>query len=147
MSFFVIEAVLIVICIILAKVMVTKRIGFAKRIVIGKDSEEDIQKMKQLAERILVSPHEVEELENNDFKINVELQHGKAVKVIVKSEKTDVICSEENGTHAFNNAFSEIGAVAITAFTIWAFALIFHVMISFWVEYLMAMQRLSQMAP
>lgn len=147
MSFFVIEAVLIVISIILAKRMVAKRIEFAKRLVIGKDSEEDIQKMEQLAEKILSSPKEIAELEGNDLTINVEAKEGKIVKVTVESQRTKVISSKENGTKTFNNAWTEKGAVAITAFTLWGIALWLHILIALWVECQMALHALSQMAP
>lgn len=147
MSFFVVEVILILISIIWAKRMVAKRTGFAKRLVIGKDSDEDIQKMQQLAERILSSPEKIAELEGDNLTINVELKEGKNVKVIVESSRTKVISSEENGTKVFNNAWTEKGAVAITAFTIWAIALWFHIIIALWVDCQMALHALSQMAP
>lgn len=132
MSFFVIEGILIVVSIILANKMVANRKGFAKRFIIGKDSETNIEKMKQFAEGLLVK--EVTDPELEDLTINVEIRNGKIVKTIIESDKTKIISSKENGTNYFNQAWSKRGAVALTAFTLWGIALWFHIIIALWVE-------------
>lgn len=144
-SFFIVEAILIFISIILAKRMVDKRSGLAKRFVIDKEPEDDIKKMKQLTENVLSK--EVSNSEIDDLTINVEIKKGKIVKVTAESEKTKVISSSENGTNVSNKAWSKKGAIAMIAFTIWAFAMWGHIIISLFMEWYAAIQRLSQMIP
>lgn len=132
MSFFVIEAILIVVCIFLAKKMVSKRIWFAKRLNIGKDSDDKVEKMKLFAENLLSK--EVTDSELDGFTINVEIEDGKIVRAKVENDKSEIITSNENGTRYFNHAWSQRGAVGITAFTIWGIALWLHIIITMIVE-------------
>lgn len=138
MSFFVIEAILIVVCIILAKIMIAKRIGFAKRLNIGKDSDESVEKLKKFAENLLSK--EISDPELDGLTINVEIKEGKIVQAKIENDKTQIISSEENGTRYFNHAWSKRGAVGITAFTLWGIALWLHIIITlFWEAYRMSL--------
>lgn len=128
MSFFVIEAILIVVCIILARIMVDKRIWFAKRINIGKESEDKVEKLKLFAENLLSK--EITDPELDNLTINVEIKGGKIVQTNVENDKTQIISSKENGTRYFNHAWSKRGAIGITAFTIWGIALWLHILLT-----------------
>ncbi len=141
MSFFIIEAILIVVCIFLAKKMVDKRIWFAKRLNIGKDSEANVEKLKQFAENLLSK--EIKDSELDGLTINVEIKEGKIVQAKIENEKTQIISSKENGTHYFNRAWSKRGAVGITAFTIWGIALWVHILLTLIWE----MYRISLLLP
>ena len=141
MSFFVIEAILIVICIFLAKKMVSKRIWFAKRLNIGKDSDVKVEKLKMIAENLLLK--EVTDSELDGLTINVEIKEGKIVQTKIENDKTQIISSEENGTRYFNHAWSQRGAVGITAFTIWGIALWLHILLTL----LWEMYKLSLLLP
>lgn len=141
MSFFIIEAILIVICIFLAKKMVANRIWFAKRLKIGKDSDAKVEKLKLLAENLLSK--EVTDSELDGLTINVEIKEGKIVQTKIENDKTQIISSEENGTRYFNHAWSQRGAVGITAFTIWGIALWLHILLTM----LWEMYKLSLLLP
>lgn len=141
MSFFVIEAILIVICIILAKIMVAKRIWFAKRLNIGKDSEANVEKLKQFAENLLSK--EITDPLLDGLTINVEIKEGKIVQTKIESDKTQIISSKENGTRYFNHAWSQRGAVGITAFSIWGIALWLHLILAL----LWEMYKISLLLP
>lgn len=141
MSFFVIEAILIVICIFLAKKMVAKRIWFAKRLNIGKESDAKVEKLKLLAESLLSK--EITDPAWDGLTINVEIKEGKIVQTKIENDKTQIISSEENGTRYFNHAWSQRGAVGITAFTIWGIALWLHILLTL----LWEMYKLSLLLP
>lgn len=141
MSFFVIEAILIVICIFLAKKMVSKRIWFAKRLNIGKDSDANVEKLKKFAESLLSK--EITDPALDGLTINVEIKEGKIVQTKIENDKTQIISSEENGTRYFNHAWSQRGAVGITAFTIWGIALWLHILLTM----LWEMYKLSLLLP
>lgn len=141
MSFFVIEAILIVICIFLAKKMVSKRIWFAKRLKIGKDSDANVEKLKKFAESLLSK--EITDPALDGLTINVEIKEGKIVQTKIENDKTQIISSEENGTRYFNHAWSQRGAVGITAFTIWGIALWLHILLTL----LWEMYKLSLLLP
>lgn len=135
MSFLVIEVILIAISVILAKKMVANKIGFAKRFVIGKDSEVNTEKMKEFAEKLLTK--EVTDPELDNLTINLKIKDGKIVEADVESDRTKVTSSDENGTNISNQAWSEKGAVACIAFTIWGIALWLHIIIALAVECIM----------
>lgn len=128
MAFFAIEAVLIVLCIITANVMVKKRIWFTKRLVIVKESDGEVEKLKAIAENLLSK--EVTDPSLEGLTINVHIKDGKIAETEVKSAKTKVLSSKKDGTRSFNQAWSPKGAVAITAFTIWGVALWLHILIT-----------------
>lgn len=135
MSFLVIEVILITVSIILAKKMVANKTGFAKRLVIGKDSDANIEKMKHFAERQLA--REITDPALDGMTINLEIKNGKIVKAEIESSKTKVTSSDENGTNVSNQGWSQKGAVAFTAFALWGMALWLHIIIALAVECIM----------
>lgn len=141
MEFLVIEAVLIVLCIITANVMVKKRIWFTKRLVIGKELGDEVEKLKVVAENLLSK--EVTDPSLEGLTINVQIKDGKIVETEVKSDKTRVLSSKKDGTRSFNQAWSPKGAVAVTTFTIWGIALWLHILITMMYE----LYKLQQMLP
>jgi len=121
MVFLVIELILVAISIIVANKMIKKRIWFTKRMVIGKESDAKVEKMKQVAENLLSK--EITDSELGDLTINVKINDGKIVETKVESAETIVLSSNEYGTRTFNLAWTKRGAVAVTAFTLWVIAL------------------------
>ena len=106
-------------CLFAAHVMVKNRIGFAKNKVIGKDSDETIEKMKELARaamtgKILSSSTdiavEISQKDNEIYKVKVD--NGKTRLVLLKNEKNASV---------MHLGFSEIGATIIVAIELWAY--------------------------
>lgn len=126
-SFVVIELILIAISIIVAKKMVDNHKGLAKRCIIGKESESEVEKLKHVAEKILSK--EVTDFGLDGMTINVQIKDGNIVETTVQSERTKVMSSKENGTRTFNLAWSKKGAIATIAFTFWGVGFFLHILI------------------
>ena len=108
--------VLLVIIFIIARAMVKKRIWLARRCVIGKDSPEKLEELKNLAKSMFTNgtlsmPADFNDAETYELSIELTKRKHEITRVRIKSEKTIVTCSsEEPEPYVFHNGLSERGA-------------------------------------
>lgn len=108
--------VLLVIIFITAKIMVKKRIWLARRCIIGKDSPEKLEELKNLAKSMFTNgtfsmPADFNDAETYEFSIELTKRKHEITMVKIKTEKSIVTCSSENPEpFVFYNGLSERGA-------------------------------------
>lgn len=122
--FVVFEAICVLISVMIAKKMVKNRKGFAKKMLIGKDTDEKIRKMIEIAVRTFNG--EPVQTELDKYSLEVEKDGGKIVKTKVETERTYVIYDGNHKTdeQVVNKAWTERGAVVYNTVLVWG--LIFY---------------------
>lgn len=130
-GFVVFEAICVFISVMIAKRMVRNRSGLAKRMLIGKDPDDVVRKMLEIAVRTFNG--EPVQTDLKKYSLEVEKNEGKIVKTKVETERTQVIYDGNHKTdeQIINKAWTEKGATALNAFVIWG--------ISFWLMILVGL--------
>lgn len=103
----------IIICVasyVIAEYMVTHRTGFAKRLIIGRDSSADISEMHKLAEAAFKEKKE-DDTNLKDYTIYTTVENGKIVKTVVETKKTMLIYTGRDKEEIINKGLTEKGAI------------------------------------
>lgn len=93
------------------------RLLWAKKMVIGKDSEERKEKLRNIARDIILEHKIPNEMDGVEVTINKE--KDKITKVRMETEKTILTLMPGGKTNIMDKGFSEIGATSVTAMMIW----------------------------
>lgn len=105
-------------CYLIAVPITKRRKLWARRMVIGKDSEERQEELRNIARDIILEkkiPYEMKDVEATIIK-----EGNKITCVKMETEKTTLTLKPGGETNIINKGFSEKGAVAVVALGLWA---------------------------
>lgn len=99
-----------------------KRLCGAKRLVIGKETEERKEELRNIARDIILE-HKIPDFMDG-IEITISKKKNKITSIKMETEKTIVTLIPGGETYIIDKGFSEVGAIAVTALPIFAFFLI-----------------------
>lgn len=109
-------------CYLIALPITKRRKLWARRMVIGKDSEERQEELRNFARDIILEkkiPDEMEDIETTIIK-----EGNKITSVRMETKRTLITLKPGGETNILNKGFSEKGATGVVALCLWAVALI-----------------------
>lgn len=118
------EVLVIAACIFIAKKMVEKRIGPVKSISIGVDNEQTIEKMENMARKIITTGKFELSDEFDGYEVEVKAKENCIGEVIIKSPATKMRYHFIDGWSTEKLGYTEKGAIAYIAFCLWMISLI-----------------------
>lgn len=110
------------ICYLIALPIAKRRKLWARRMVIGKDSDERQEELRNIARDIILEKKIPDEME--DTQATIIKEGNKITCVRMETEKTILTLKPGGETSITNNGFSEKGAAAIVALFLWGGALL-----------------------
>lgn len=109
------------ICYLIALPIAKRRKLWARRMIIGKDSEERQEELRNIARDIILEKKIPDELE--DVEVTISKERNKIAYVSMKTKKTILTLKPGGETIITNKGFSEKGAVAVVALPFMGIAL------------------------
>lgn len=110
------------ICYLIALPIAKRRKLWTRRMVIGKDSEERQEELRNFARDIILEKKIPDKMEDVEVTI---IKEGKKIKgVRIETKRTLLTLKPGGETNIFNNGFSEKGAVAVVALFLWGIFLL-----------------------
>ncbi len=133
--FVVFEAICVLISIAIAKRMVRNRSGLAKKMLIGKDTKEDISKMLEIAVRTF-NGENVPTTDLEKYTLKLTMEKNKIVKTEVETARTHLIYDANHKTdeQIINKAWTEKGAIIMNAFLVWGIIFYFTILVGLIIE-------------
>lgn len=110
------------VCYLIALPITKRRKLWAKRMVIGKDSEERQEELRNFARDIILEKKIPDEME--DVEATIIKEERKITCVRIQTNKTIITLKPGGETNITNRGFSEKGAAGVVALFLWAISLI-----------------------
>lgn len=112
------------ICYLIALPITKRRKLWARRMIIGKDSEERQEELRNFARDIILKKKIPDEME--DVEATIIKEGNKITGVRIETNKTSLILKPEGETNILDKGFSEKGAAGVVALCLWGvFLLLF----------------------